>query len=201
MRIRTPGIFLSVLLAALLIQSFGCQSPSVASTIGSTAPATTINTASPSVSKTTITPSTSIMQIATPSLSSTAVPQPPVVLPNGSNYFTKLGFVAERFKDTAAFDNKYNSIIFQVTGKITGIDKKQGFLVVDDGSVPSSYGYDSTWQCFFQTDLDIEPNIGQIMELKAGPTVTVQGTWGFRVVGQFPADPVYLGNCNLIGVS
>jgi hypothetical protein len=194
MRIRIPGVFLPVLLAALLIQSFGCQSPSVASTTGSTAPATTIN-------KPVTAPSTSVSQTAIPNLSSTAVPQPPVVLPNGSNYFTKLGFVAERFKDTAAFDKKYNSTIFQVTGKITGIDKKQGFLVVDDGSVPSGYAYDSAWQCFFQTDLDIEPNIGQIMDLKVGQAVTVQGTWGFRVVGQSPADPVYLGNCNLIGVS
>jgi hypothetical protein len=199
MRNRIPGVFLSVFMAALIIQSFGCQSPSVTSTATSTTTAAVINTANSSVSKTTV--STTVPQTAIPKPSSTAVSQPPVVLPNGSNYFTKLGFVAERFKDTAAFDKKYDSTIFQVTGKITGIDKKQGFLIVDDGSVPSGYAYDSTWQCFFQTDLDIEPNIGQIMDLKVGQTATVQGTWGFRVVGQSPADPVYLGNCNLIGVS
>jgi hypothetical protein len=201
MKIRIPGVCLSILLAALLVQSLGCQSQFVTSTAVSTISTTAINIASSSVSKTTNVPSTTISQTATSNPSSTPVPQPPVVLPNGANYFTKLGFVAERFRDTAAFDKQYNSTIFQVTGKIIGIDTKQGFLVVDDGSVPSGYAYNSAWQCFFQTDLDIEPNIGQIMDLKVGQSVTVQGTWGFRVVGQSPADPVYLGNCNLIGVS
>jgi hypothetical protein len=198
MKTGLSGIFSALLLAALLVQSLACQ----AQPVGSVTTAVTITfnqTAATSAPATA--PSTSVPPITTTGPSQAGTPLPPTVLPNGSNYFTKWGYETARFKDAVAFDSKYNSTIFQVTGKITGIDKKQGFLVVDDGSVPASLAYDSAWQCFFQTDLDIEPNIGQIMDLKVGQGVTIQGTWGFRVIGKLPTDPVYLGNCSLVGVS
>jgi hypothetical protein len=199
MKRRLFVVFLSLLLLALIIQSPGCQPQPVTSV--STAVTITFSTTSPATSSPATVPSTTAPPISTTGPSPTGTPLPPTVLPNGSNYFTKWGYETERFKDTTAFDAKYNSTIFQVRGKITGIDLKQGFLVVDDNSVPATLAYDSAWQCFFATDLDIEPNVGQIMDLKVGQSVTVQGAWGFRVIGKLPTDPVYLGNCALIGVS
>jgi hypothetical protein len=99
------------------------------------------------------------------------------------------GYVTERSKDVAAFDQKYGDTVFQIQGAITGIDKAGGFAIVDDTSLPPGSASAPTWHCYLGDQLN---------NLKQGQTVTVKGYWGSPGVLMNAADPVNLGRCELV---
>jgi hypothetical protein len=193
LKLRNFAILLIVLAAGLLGASCNSQTATTPSTVSSTstapktsatvmtAPTVTITTSRPVVTTTTsVAPSTT----ARPT-----TPIPPSQLAGGVYAFTIWGYVTERSKDAAAFDQKYQDTKFQITGKVTTIDKTGGFAVVDDGSLPSGYPSAPTWHCYLGDQLN---------NLNQGQTITVRGYWGSPGAGVSAADPVNLGYCELV---
>jgi hypothetical protein len=194
LKLRIPGILLIILAANLLGVSCNSQTATTVSSVPTTSSTTPKTSATvvttPTVTTTTTGPSVTTTTTTAPSTTARpTTPIPPSQLGGGVYAFTMWGYVTERSKDAAAFDQKYQDSKFQITGKVTGINNAGGFVIVDDGSLPPGYASSPTWYCY---------QLDQFNNLKQGQTVTLRGYWGSQGQGVNAGDPVNLGLCQLV---
>jgi hypothetical protein len=193
-KLRIPAILLIILITCLVGLSCNSQTATTSATTTTsktsatvaTIPVTTVPTVTPTTPKPTATPTATVPPSTT---ARPTTPIPPSQLAGGVTAFTIYGYVTERAKGVAAFDQKYQDTKFQISGKVTAIDNAGGFAVVDDGSLPPGYTSAPTWHCYMGNLLN---------NLKQGQTITVQGYWGSPGAGANAGDPVNLGYCELV---
>jgi hypothetical protein len=188
----TFKLLLPLLLVNLVVMTAGCStgdsSSSPAASTAAVAPLTT--PASTPIHTTTPVSSTPVPTTST--LPATTANPTPLYNAGQATPMTRWQYTVYRFRNLVAFDAVHKGTVFQVSGMVKSIVQGGPYVVIDDGSLPSSYTFASEWMCYFQTDESL------LNRLKVGQIITVAGTWGRTTPGGLKEDPVRLDNCDLV---